>query len=170
MSLEKDQAFFRNFTIVVVILAIMMVFFIIAANIVGDQVSYGDASAKQNEVAERTAPVGEVRLEGETAPDEAAAAAEGEQVAATDEPKSGKTVYESTCAACHSGALPGAPAIGKAEDWAPRIDKGMDTLYKHAIEGFQGEGGMMPAKGGNTALSDAEVKAAVDYMVEQSQS
>lgn len=171
MSIEKDQAFFRNFTIVVVILALLMVFFLVSALIVGKTVNYADQGAREQQVAERTAPVGKVRMEGEPAPEESAPAAEGDQqVAASDEPKSGKAVYEGVCVSCHSGAIPGAPALGKAEDWAPRIDKGMDTLYKHAIEGFQGDGGMMPPKGGNASLSDDEVKAAVDYMVENSKS
>ncbi|RYY90710.1 MAG: cytochrome c5 family protein, partial [Comamonadaceae bacterium] len=52
-------------------------------------------------------------------------------------------------------------------DWGPRIAQGNDTLYEHAIKGFQGKKGVMPAKGGNTALPDADVKAAVDYMVSQ---
>ena len=50
-------------------------------------------------------------------------------------------------------------------DWAPRISQGKDTLYKHAIEGFNGAKGNMPARGGSTTLSDDEVKSAVDYMV-----
>ena len=76
----------------------------------------------------------------------------------------GKAVYEANCKACHGGLIPGAPAVGKKEDWAPRIKQGQDTLHKHAIEGFQA----MPAKGGNGSLSDDEVKAAVDYMANES--
>ena len=76
----------------------------------------------------------------------------------------GKKVYEATCQACHGGAVPGIPHVGKKEDWAPRIKQGKDTLHKHAIEGFNA----MPAKGGNGSLSDDEVKAAVDYMANQS--
>ena len=76
----------------------------------------------------------------------------------------GKKVYEASCQACHGGAVPGIPHVGKKEDWAPRIKQGKDTLHKHAIEGFNA----MPAKGGNGSLSDDEVKAAVDYMANQS--
>ena len=65
---------------------------------------------------------------------------------------------------CHGGTIPGAPVVGKKDDWAPRIAKGKETLHKHAIEGFNA----MPAKGGNAGLSDDEVKAAVDYMANQS--
>ena len=76
----------------------------------------------------------------------------------------GKKVYEASCQACHGGAVPGIPHVGKKEDWAPRIKQGKDTLHKHALEGFNA----MPAKGGNSSLSDDEVKAAVDYMANQS--
>ena len=76
----------------------------------------------------------------------------------------GKKVYEANCQACHGGAVPGVPHGGKKEDWAPRIKHGKDTLHKHALEGFNA----MPAKGGNGSLSDDEVKAAVDYMANQS--
>ncbi|WP_029001804.1 c-type cytochrome [Azohydromonas australica] len=77
----------------------------------------------------------------------------------------GKKVYGSTCAMCHSAGVAGAPKPGDKSDWGPRIAQGTDTLYKHALEGFNGAKGQMPARGGNTALKDDEVKAAVDYMV-----
>ena len=59
------------------------------------------------------------------------------------------------------------PQTGDTAAWGPRIDKGIDILYGNAINGYTGELGMMPAKGGNPALSDEEVKAAVDYIVGQ---
>ena len=62
----------------------------------------------------------------------------------------------------------GAPKPGDKADWGPRIAQGNDMLYKHAIEGFNGAKGSMPARGGNPALKDDEVKAAVDFMVAQS--
>ena len=91
-------------------------------------------------------------------------AAKAEDKGAAASGADGKKVYEATCQACHGGAVPGIPAVGKKEDWAPRIKQGKDTLHKHAIEGFNA----MPAKGGNGSLSDDEVKAAVDYMANQS--
>jgi cytochrome c5 len=77
----------------------------------------------------------------------------------------GKKVFGSTCSMCHSAGVAGAPKPGDKADWGPRIGQGVDTLYKHALEGFNGAKGQMPARGGNTALKDDEVKAAVDYMV-----
>jgi cytochrome c5 len=77
----------------------------------------------------------------------------------------GEATYKGACAACHAGGVAGAPKTGDKALWAPRIAQGKDTLYKHAIAGFQGKVGVMPAKGGNAALSDADVKAAVDFLV-----
>ena len=77
----------------------------------------------------------------------------------------GKSVFNKTCALCHAAGVAGAPKPGDTADWGPRIAQGNDLLYKHAMEGFTGAKGMMPARGGNAALTDDEVKAAVDYMV-----
>lgn len=79
----------------------------------------------------------------------------------------GKKVYEAACAACHGAGVAGAPKTGDKAAWAPRIKQGNATLYDHAIKGFQGKAGVMPAKGGSSA-SDDEVKAAVDHMVNAS--
>ncbi|QIL69729.1 cytochrome c5 family protein [Diaphorobacter sp. HDW4B] len=81
----------------------------------------------------------------------------------------GKSTYNKTCALCHSAGVAGAPKPGDKADWGPRIAQGADTLYKHAIEGFTGSKGAMPARGGGSSLADADVKAAVDYMVSLSQ-
>lgn len=80
----------------------------------------------------------------------------------------GKSVFGKTCAMCHAAGVAGAPKPGDKADWGPRIAQGRDTLYKHALEGFTGSKGMMPARGGGASLSDEEVKAAVDFMVGQS--
>jgi len=80
-------------------------------------------------------------------------------------PADGKKTYESVCIACHGAGIAGAPKFGDKAAWAPRIAQGAATLYTHAIAGFTGKGGMMPAKGGMASLPDADVKAAVDYMV-----
>lgn len=77
----------------------------------------------------------------------------------------GKSAYGKTCALCHGAGVAGAPKPGDKADWGPRIAQGKETLYKHAIEGFTGAKGVMPARGGNTNMSDEDVKAAVDYMV-----
>lgn len=100
------------------------------------------------------------------APAEAAAPAPAAtEVEATNEV--GKKVFGSTCSLCHASGAAGAPIFGNKADWDPRIAQGMDVLYKHAIEGYTGAKGVMPARGGSTTLSDDDVKAAVNYMVDK---
>jgi len=91
----------------------------------------------------------------------ATAAAPTVAVAATATAKpDGKKVYDTTCMACHATGAAGAPKFGDKAAWAPRLKTGMDALYASSIKGRNA----MPPKGGNPALADAEVKAAVDYM------
>ncbi len=85
--------------------------------------------------------------------------------AAAEVDAKGKSTYGMACAMCHAAGVAGAPKPGDKAEWAPRIGQGMDTLYKHSLEGFTGGKGAMPPKGGNAALADADVRAAVDYMV-----
>lgn len=75
----------------------------------------------------------------------------------------GKNLYNSVCMGCHAAGVAGAPKFGDKAAWAERLKQGQPTLYDHAIHGYQGKVGMMPAKGGSAA-SDDEVKAAVDYI------
>lgn len=79
----------------------------------------------------------------------------------------GQRVYTASCAACHDRGVSGAPKLGDQADWAPRIAQGQGVLVTHAKNGFAGKKGFMPPKGGNAALTDAELAAAVSYMVEQ---
>lgn len=108
-------------------------------------------------VKDRIAPVGKVCMSGE--PCAAAPAAP-----ASAGPKSGKDLYTATCATCHGTGVLGAPKLGSAGDWAPRVAKGMDTLYTHAISGFNS----MPPKGTCATCTDDEIKGAVKYMVDGS--
>lgn len=141
----------------------------------------GDKEAETPETAapETSAPAPEAVAPEAAAPEAAApeaapapeaaapaAPAEGEAVAAAGDV--GKKVYGNVCAMCHAAGVAGAPKPGDKADWGPRIAQGNDVLYKHALEGFTGKKGMMPARGGSTTLSDDEVKAAVDFMVAQS--
>jgi cytochrome c5 len=79
----------------------------------------------------------------------------------------GREIWGDTCGGCHGGnKATGAPKITSSKAWATRIDQGMDTLIDHAVNGFVGPKYMqMPALGGNTALTDEEVSAAVAFMV-----
>lgn len=104
------------------------------------------------------------------ASDAAPAASDAAPAASATAAVDGKKVFEGLCMACHGAdsAIPGSPKITHNADWTDRIAQGRATLVKHAIEGFTGKAGMMPAKGGNANLTDAEVEAAVVYMVNQS--
>jgi cytochrome c5 len=95
------------------------------------------------------------------APAAAAAPVAGPAVASAD---TGKKAYDTACFACHGAGIAGAPKFGDKAAWSARIGQGSSVLYDHAIKGFQGKAGVMPPKGGS-ALPDADVKAAVDYMV-----
>lgn len=113
------------------------------------------------------APAAEAPKAAEAAPAAAPAAAEAPKAAETAS-IDGKSVYNKTCSMCHAAGVAGAPKPGDKENWAPRIAQGTETLYKHSIEGYTGNSGMMPARGGNPKLTDDEMKAAVDFMVAQS--
>jgi cytochrome c5 len=76
----------------------------------------------------------------------------------------GKAVYDKVCFACHQQSVAGSPKLGDKAAWGPRIQQGMDTLVQSATKGK----GAMPPKGGNPAISDAEIRAAVEFMVSQS--
>jgi len=133
---------------------------VLAVVLLGFGLAAGAAVASvEDEIRERIKPVGEVCLQGEEC-GEAAAPAE----TASSGPRSGSEVYDAVCMACHPTGAAGAPKIGDTAAWAPRIEKGIDTLIDHAINGFNA----MPAKGGCANCPDEEITAAVEHMVEQS--
>ncbi len=125
-------------------------------------------------VAKRLKPVGELLLAGEAsqvepessvAPGQTQVAAEASPTPAVESGEEKvKTIYTASCAACHASGAAGAPKLGDKAAWAPRVKGGNDGLYNSAINGKNA----MPPKGGNASLSDADVKAVVDYMVGQS--
>ncbi len=75
----------------------------------------------------------------------------------------GKAVYAQTCAVCHAAGVAGAPKLDDKAAWKPRLASGKDALLASVLKGK----GAMPAKGGNAALSEADLKAAVDFMLSQ---
>ncbi|HUG09854.1 MAG TPA: c-type cytochrome [Opitutaceae bacterium] len=80
----------------------------------------------------------------------------------------GQRVYRGDCYNCHDRGKKGAPRIASREDWTPRLTQGLETLVAHATQGFSGPtGSEMPARGGNEALTDSEIAAAVQYMASQ---
>ena len=142
----------------------------VASEVKNEAASAADATASASQEAADKVEAAASKAEEAAKPEEADKPEEKTEAPAADSKPAesakvdGKAVYEANCKTCHGGLIPGAPAVGKKEDWAPRIKQGKDTLHKHALEGFNA----MPAKGGNGSLSDDEVKAAVDYMANES--
>lgn len=171
MSSDHDRHFFDTFILVLGALVLFTIGIYFLANSIHarTQGRYAEENPIRAElVGERLAPVAQVAVTGE-APPPTSAAAPPEPPAPTAEAATavdGKSVYDSACFACHAAGVAGAPKQGDAEAWAPRVAKGLETLYSNAINGYQGEAGIMPAKGGRADLSDEQVEAAVDYMVE----
>jgi cytochrome c5 len=114
---------------------------------------YGGSSSA--DTCERIRPVGEVVI---GAAEPIASAPPTAQRAVT--PRSGEAVYRAACVACHGAGVAGAPKFGNAADWAPRLAQGTDSLLLHAVQGFRA----MPPRGGCADCSDAEIRAAVDYL------
>lgn len=168
--MKPDQKFFDIFSLVIgVLVAIAFGIYILADHL--SEKTQGefrkDTPEYQAQLEERIRPVGKVRMPGDELA--APAAVEAEEIVVA-EAKSGVDVYNNACVACHGTGAAGAPMVGNADAWTARIAQGMDTLYGHAINGFQGAtGAYMPPKGGRMDLSDDDVKAAVDYMVSESQ-
>ena len=79
----------------------------------------------------------------------------------------GALVYEQNCMACHGEGIAGAPRVGETDAWKERLSKGIDAMVKIVIEGVQGYSGAMPPRGGNPDLSDEQIRAAVQYMLDQ---
>lgn len=137
----------------------------------GIAVNKNDPALTDESVAKRLKPVGELVLASDLPPVEEYAGAGVDQtasaaivpVAADSGADKIQTIYNASCAACHVSGAAGAPKQGDKAAWAPRIKNGNATLYASAIKGK----GAMPAKGGNSSLSDDNVKAVVDYMVSQ---
>ncbi|MHB8743427.1 MAG: c-type cytochrome [Sulfuricaulis sp.] len=168
-----DRAFLKSFAGLVAALAALTVVLFVLAQIVGGKPSKTiEATADAKAVAERIKPVGELNVGSAEAAKPATVSANSVMdsiiPSANAADDKGKAVYEGTCVACHGPGIAGAPKFGDKALWAPHIAKGIDTLHTHAIHGFQGKTGVMPPKGGNMSLSDADVKAAVNYMVSHS--
>ncbi|MBL1273209.1 MAG: cytochrome c5 [Marinobacter maritimus] len=133
---------------------------VLAIVLLGFGITAGAVMASvEDEIRARIQPVGEVCLQGDEC-GEAAAASE----TASSGPRSGSEVYDAVCMACHTTGAAGAPVIGDAGAWAPRVDQGMETLISHAINGLNA----MPAKGGCASCPDEEIQAAVEHIVAES--
>ena len=148
----------------------------LAAGWYGSRDSTDEAYMSKDALAKRLAPVAQVSIDPNAPAAAPAAAAQPEPASSpapaanipppaagksADAGAAGKSTYDSTCAACHGTGVAGAPKVGDKAAWTPRVAQGKPALYNSALKGK----GAMPPKGGNAALSDDAVKAAVEYMV-----
>ncbi len=166
---NTDLVFLKHFSQVIATLVVITLLLIVAAwKIYDAQGFHADNPAKAQQAALRIAPVAGV-YSGDTgraalvAAQEAAKAAAAASVA-FEGALDGALIYQNVCIACHGAGVGGAP-LPTREAWAPRIATGLEILVKHAVEGYQGAAGVMPAKGGRGDLTDEQVKVTVEYMI-----
>lgn len=163
-----DLEFLKKFSMVIVFLMVVTVGLIIAAMFVHSQIPAEVNPDVAKRTAERIAPIGAVYAGSTGAAAQqaatAAAAAKAASQVAYGGTTDGSVIFNNLCTGCHTSGAGGAPTLDKAH-WTDRLTKGTETLHKHAIEGFTGTAGVMPAKGGNPALTDEQVIATVDWML-----
>jgi cytochrome c5 len=168
VSASHDRTFFDTFLLVLGILVGVTIGLIIIARIIAANTSVANRAEDpvfQRQVEERIQPVARVAIAGQDNSSLAPPAAAPAVAATAAADLAGEQVYNQACVACHGAGVAGAPKFGDKAAWAPRIAQGMDTLHKHAVQGYQGKAGYMPPKGGRTDLSDQSVMNGVDYIV-----
>jgi cytochrome c5 len=165
---KQDSHFFNNFSLVLGILFAVTLGLFAFARHVGEEHQLAQVTTDPRYVAgveARLKPVGAVAVDGQ---DNSALEIPAGPVIKVELPADGAAAYELGCTTCHGAGIAGAPKAGDKGAWGPRIAQGKTTLYKHAIEGFNGKAGVMPAKGGQTSWPDDLVKQAVDHMIDLS--
>lgn len=167
-----DLEFLKRFSMVIVFLGAVTIGLILFARHLNGTVQREPDPAAKQRVLDRIAPVGAVYA-GATGAAQQAEAVKAASAAATAEAAYGGTtdgsvIYNNLCTGCHTSGAGGAPMLDAAGMGA-RVAKGVDTLVTNAIQGYTGSAGVMPAKGGNPALTDEQVKATVEWMVGQVQ-
>jgi len=169
--LSRDQKFFDMYSIVIgalILVAVAIFVFSMKMSDLTQGVYTRDAAEYKAAVADRIRPLGQVYLAGEEQQSSSPTVETPAEPAPVATAMSGPQVYNSACLACHGTGIGGAPILGDAAQWSERIAQGADLLKEHAVQGFTGSAGYMPPKGGRLDLSDAEIEAAVDYMVGES--
>ncbi|MFZ1326289.1 MAG: c-type cytochrome [Candidatus Contendobacter sp.] len=151
-SQVADKSFVTTFVALISALALLVTVLFMVAALVGvvGKIAPDDGARKQAAVLERIKPVAQVAFAVPKAP-------------GTELKLSGQQVYDKVCAACHATGVTGAPKVGAKEQWEPRLAQGLDTLVTHAVTGLRA----MPAKGGNPSLTEANLKDAITYMLNE---
>ena len=170
---KQDTHFINMFSLVIgILVAIAIVFFVVARGI-GASTEGKEMMSEPDyykSVEARIAPVEQEAVAGQNnaalaIKPVATATAQAGGSSGQAMPTSGKELFEQTCSACHGAGIAGAPKAGDKTAWAPHLAHGLPMLYDHALHGFTGDTGTMPAKGGRTDVPDPMVEQAVNYMV-----
>ena len=168
---KQDTHFFNTFSLVIgLLIAVALALFAFARTVASHTQDKQMLVEKEylKGVDERLQPFAKVAVAGQdnsALKIESSVAGAGPS-AAPAMPKTGDELFEQACKACHGPGIGGAPKAGDHAAWAPRIAKGKDVLYDHALHGFTGTAGMMPAKGGRVDVPDDVVKQAVDHIID----
>ena len=149
-QVAEDKSFVTTFVVLISALVLLAAVLFMVGALVGvvGGIAPDDGSRKQVAVVERIKPVARVAL--------AVPKPAGAELRLT-----GQEVFNKVCMACHATGAAGAPKVGAKDQWEPRFAQGLDTLVNHAVNGIRG----MPAKGGNPALTEANLKDAIVYML-----
>jgi cytochrome c5 len=169
---KQDTHFFNTFSLVIGLLVAIAIGIFAFARVVASETQDKQVLEEAQylrTVKQNLEPVARVAVAGQ---DNAALAIKADTTAAAGSagagpslPTTGEGLFQQTCSACHGPGIAGAPKAGDKAAWGPRIAKGKDVLYQHALQGFTGTAGVMPPKGGRLDAPDPLVKQAVDYMV-----
>jgi cytochrome c5 len=166
---KQDTHFVNTFSMVLGLLVVVALCLIALARTVAAHTQEVDTVEQRDfatSVASRIEPLSQEALVGQ---DNTAMAIKPDSPAGTGVvlpiPKDGTQVYEQVCSACHGLGIAGAPKAGDAAVWGPRIAKGKAVLYDHALHGFSGQAGTMPAKGNRLDIPDALIEQGVDHMI-----
>ena len=156
---DQDSIFFRNFSILLAVLILLTIILAVGASMFQDNlVENLKDRADRSDIQADIKPAATVNTDPNAVVEVAVA-----QVAPFDGSTDGEMLYNNVCSACHGTGAGGAPKL-EAAAWAGRLDKGAEAVLANAINGFTGDSGMMPAKGGRADLTDEQVQAAVEYM------
>ena len=166
---NHDQQFLKHFSMVIGFLLAVTAALLVFAHYMHGKLPPEPNPAREAKLAERIRPLGSVYA-GSTGAAAMASAAETAKAAAASQVAyagslDGSVIFGNLCTGCHTSGAGGSPKLEKAA-WATRLAQGIPTLVSHAINGYKGpDGNQMPAKGGNPALSDAQIEATVKWMV-----
>lgn len=163
MSEQDDRVFLKRFSLVIAALVAFTILILVLALVINNRQDQEESAALDVAKAERIKPVAGVYA-GDNGRDQAAAeevAAEQDETAAFGGSLDGSMIYEQTCRVCHISGAGGAPLMEPAA-WEDRLDKGTEGLVTNAINGI----GAMPPRGGRGDLTDEQVEAAVEHMLD----